>query len=225
MKTRWRQHKNRKPQNNFFRLCIKKYGEKNFKIEILFLFSSQDKAYEKEKYLINKHKTNICRYPEGVGMNMSDGGERGNYGYVATEEHRKNLSKAFTGRKITNTENMRKAKLGAKNPMYGKKMSEEGKKQRSDFWKTDANPMKGKTGKNNPLYGRERPKHVKEALLKNNMKRARPVLQICPETNKVLNEFESCGAACRSVNIKNGVHGACNKKQKTAGGYKWRYKK
>jgi len=222
LKVRWRQHKNRNPENCYVRSCIKKYGEDNFTIAPLFIFSCVGKAYKKEIYLINKHKTNICKYPDGVGMNMTNGGERGNYGYIATKLHRENLRKALTGKKKSNTENMRKAKLGKKNPMYGYKMPIEERKRKSDMWKTDLNPMKGKKGKNNPLYGRKRPEHVRAALKKAAMKKARPVIQI-DNSGKEIGWFESTNAASRAVGIKNGVHSVCCGKQKLAGGYYWRF--
>src|SRR4030065_1002180 len=54
---------------------IKKYGKENFNIESLYGFDNVHEAKTTEIYLIAINRTNICRYPNGNGMNMTDGGE------------------------------------------------------------------------------------------------------------------------------------------------------
>ena len=53
----------------------------------------------------------------------------------------------------------------------------------------------------------------------------REVLQINPDTNEVINYFESGAAAEKALNLPRGkVSEVCNHKRKTTGGYKWEWK-
>lgn len=66
--------------------------------------------------------------------------------YDFTEETRKKMSKTHKGRKASDEakENIRKSKLGKKNPMYGKNLTKEHKKKISDAQKGREGCWQGK---------------------------------------------------------------------------------
>lgn len=65
--------------------AIQKYGWDNIEHNILFENLTQEQAFEKEKELIAKYKTNITRYGSNYGYDLTDGGE-GSLGHKVTEE-------------------------------------------------------------------------------------------------------------------------------------------
>lgn len=59
----------------------------------------------------------------------------------------------------------------------------------------------------------------------NSPKLSKPVLQIDLKTNQIIAEYPSVAEAGRQLNIDNGsISKCCNGEQKTAGGYKWKFK-
>lgn len=116
-------------RNNHFWNAIKAYGWENISHEILESGLSREDAGIAEKKYISVFKSNDPLY----GYNLTDGGEKGAH---HTEESRKKLSKAMTGkhfnRGVPFTEE-RKRHLsehhadvsGANNPNYGKKWTAE----------------------------------------------------------------------------------------------------
>lgn len=59
----------------YIKRCIAKYGEENFTIESLDTFETYAEAFEAEVKFIAEYKTNLSRYPDSNGMNLTDGGE------------------------------------------------------------------------------------------------------------------------------------------------------
>ena len=106
--------------------AIKKYGQENFKKEIVQEFFSDKEAYEYEKQL--SEKFNVVS--DANWYNMMIGGEGFQSGKLhpmfqipKSEEHKKKLSLANQG-KILSDEIKNKIKhsmIGEKNPMYGRK--------------------------------------------------------------------------------------------------------
>jgi len=71
---------------------IKKYGFNNHKIDVIDRFNS-DKIFAagKERFWIRSYMSNICKYPNFNGMNMTDGGE-GTLGIKLSDERKKAIS-------------------------------------------------------------------------------------------------------------------------------------
>jgi group I intron endonuclease len=153
---RWQRHL-RLDKKCYLRNCISLYGADSFRIEIIAADLSIDEAKRMEVALIRDLKLNICRYPDGNGMNMTDGGE-GTIGYVATDDHRKNLSIANMGKK-RNPEICLKfslAKQGEKNPSYRRpKTAKQIESAKTVFLRN--NPHK--PGKDSHRYGK--PSHMR----------------------------------------------------------------
>jgi group I intron endonuclease len=82
----------KKGSDLYFHRAIKKYGEENFKWEILCELDSKEKLDEMEKFLISIYKKEKCGC-----YNMTDGGD-GATGYKHTEENKKKISESNKGR-------------------------------------------------------------------------------------------------------------------------------
>ena len=79
------------------RNAINKYGWNNIEHVILFEGLTQEEACNKEIELIAKYKTNIHRYGNKYGYNMTDGGE-GTFGHKVSEENKEKMRQRFLGK-------------------------------------------------------------------------------------------------------------------------------
>lgn len=86
-----------------FHRAIRKYGEDNFKWEIIDYANTLEELNEKEKYWINFYNTCIF-YKNCNGYNMTIGGE-GTFGYKHSEENRQKLSELKKGVSISDSTN------------------------------------------------------------------------------------------------------------------------
>lgn len=91
-------HANRKQvAGKLLHLSIQKYGMENFSIELLCECSTSVVSKRKEKFYIRKWKLNRVRYPNGKGLNLTDGGD-GSYGH----KHSKASINKMSGKKNHN---------------------------------------------------------------------------------------------------------------------------
>ena len=90
--------------------AIQRYGSENFKKEILEICSSQEELCEKERYWIDKYKSNH----RGVGYNICEGGTWGDN--WTNNPNKKELREKF-----------KELNGGEKNPNYGRKWTLEQK--------------------------------------------------------------------------------------------------
>lgn len=103
--------------------AILKYGKENFTIEVVEEVLNVDLLNDREIYWITFYDT------FNSGYNLNKGGhfrvKPENRKYVPTDEHRANMSKAKKVKSPELTETyisaLRNAKLGSKNPNFGKK--------------------------------------------------------------------------------------------------------
>lgn len=95
---RWFVHINESKNKCFYPLhkAIKKYGENNFTISIVESYDLEEDALKREIFWIEEYKTNICKYGNEYGYNLTAGGE-GISGYSHTEETKNKISKSLTG--------------------------------------------------------------------------------------------------------------------------------
>lgn len=87
------------PRNTLISRSLRKYGKANHTIELIQEYTTKNIAKRNEIKLIATNKTNRRKYPNGNGLNMTDGGE-GAYGYKHTKILR---AKWKRERKGTNT--------------------------------------------------------------------------------------------------------------------------
>ena len=161
--------------------AIRKYGEENFKWEVLCECDTIEVLNEKEQFYIKEYKT----FGKN-GYNMTKGG-CGSLGYVASDETREKLRKAMIGRKLTDEwkQKISKAHIGKpKSEKHrlsmmgrvginnlGKKHSEETKRKISEahkgkvFSKETIEKMKiNNTGEGNPFYGKKHSEETKRKM-------------------------------------------------------------
>ena len=114
--------------------AIQKYGVVNIKEVILIKEQMEDtRASELEKYYIALYKTNVNKYGNAYGYNLTDGGDgvsgikyTGDQLSRRVEQMRENGLK-HKGTKLTeeHRKKLSEAKKGKNNPNYGKHLSEE----------------------------------------------------------------------------------------------------
>ena len=190
---------------NYIVSAIKKYGEENFKREIIDWCYSFEHMLFMEVFHIQKNSE--CLVKNG-GYNILGGGRGICKGFKHSKESNEKLSKALKGRKQPNIS------LGKK----GYKVSDETKRKLSE-WRT----------------GRKRPKEITDRIIsktrgrknteETKIKMGIPVIQVDPKTNQIIGEYPSIKIAEKIIGV-GGISGVCNNRPHylTAGGYKWRFK-
>jgi len=130
--------------------AIKKYGIENFEKQVLFSFDTENELIQKEEELVTEE---FCKRKDTY--NMIVGGPNGiKKGQILSEETRRNMSVAFTGRKYSEKTRSRMSasakirQMGDTNSFYGKKHSDEAKKRMSDTQK-EISPARGSSWWNN----------------------------------------------------------------------------
>jgi len=191
---RWNGHKSLlrrgKHENPHLQNAWDKYGEQNFKFEIILPCPVSD-LNSKEIELIKKYNST----DQNIGYNIMDGGNRPNFsketrlkmsksgrGRVFSEEHKRKISEANKGKKISNESKrkMSKAKKGDKCYCFGKHFSEEHRKKIGDAIRgekhylfgrhhseeTKIKMSKSRSGNKNPNFGKHMSDEQKEKLRK-----------------------------------------------------------
>jgi group I intron endonuclease len=205
--TRWRGGERYKTQDHFCR-AIAKYGWLQFEHLILFSNLTADDAENKERELIENHKS---IHPE-FGYNKTSGG--GVNRFVSEETRYK----------------MRLANTGVNNNQYGKKCSAETRKKMSLSRIGSNNPNYGKITPAKTrnkislsLMGSSHSKETRENMSLTRMGKNNPNARkiICLTTGI---EFLAISEASGQYGINRScIKDCCTGKQKTAGGYSWAY--
>jgi len=179
LKARKREH-SRNMNHWIFTDALRKYGLDNFDWIIIESLSAKNKGDlknlldEREKYWIAKDKTQEREF----GYNMLSGGD-GTFGYKRTfsEEHKKKISEALKGKKLS-----KDVKDEISRVLKGKKKSKEGRKNMSEgrkgikFSKSHCeNISKSKSGSNNPNWGKERTEETKLKISKSGKGKKRSI--------------------------------------------------
>lgn len=141
---RFRVHKSANGDCPLFHNAIKKYGISSFKLDVVDSFDTEEQAFNAEKMLIEKLKTNNRDF----GYNLTEGGD-GMSGHKHTDESKMKMSQALKGKipankgKSPNSDTILKmaaSHIGLPGYWEGKKLTEETKIKKS-------NAMKGKSWK------------------------------------------------------------------------------
>jgi len=139
--------------NNYFHNAISRYGKDNFTWEVLEKCCSKQELDEMEFHYIKQFDS----FENGYNLTLGGGGM---LGYKITEEHRENLSKSHMGYKHTKQQRAKISKA-----LTGRSCSVETRKKLSVAKIGSKNPMYGKTGKDSHCYGVSPPKHVHDAKI------------------------------------------------------------
>lgn len=116
------QHKSRS-LDTYFSRSIEKYGLDAFDYFILEEFENEENCFEAEEFWIAFFRSNV----KGYGYNLTEGGEgTSGHTWTLTAENKKNMSEAHRGHSLSeqHKQAISESLQGAKNPNYGKTMSE-----------------------------------------------------------------------------------------------------
>lgn len=205
---RYRYKETKTNRNQHYLNYVAKYGYPN--IEIPHKDLTYFEACIIEKFYIQTYgRVGYEKY--GVLVNKGLGGEAGARGSKHSEEWKKNHSKAMT--KASNTDKFR---ARTREVHSGKIVSEETRELISVAIK--ANKVRGEKIKktlSDPKVSKARGNAISKGRMK-------PILQF-DIRGVLINEYSSLSEAAFRLNIK-GINNVVNKLDKTAGGYKWKYK-
>ena len=227
IKRRWRDYKRSKGrgqpklQNSFKKYCISNH---TFEIIEECLF---DELKCRERYWQDFYDV----LDKGLNCSLTECGELKKEiseetlqklsdslkGRVFSEEHKNKISQSLKGEN-----NGMHGKRGTLNPMFGKKIKKEdnywfGKKHSED---TKNKMSIAKKGKQSPRKGTKLSESTIELMVQHKRK---PVIQFSIEGD-FIREWIDMASAERELKINN-IGKACKGKQKTAGGFIWKYKK
>ena len=215
-KKRHSAHINGKKGSKLLFNAMKKYGKNNFTKTIIGYFNSAKDLNLAEKYWIKFFKTNLNSKEyngKEYGYNLTNGGD-GMEGYIPSEETRNKL---------------RKANKGEKHPMFGKKRSEETRQKLSEANKgkkrseeTRKKQSEAKKGKRNHNFGKKRSEETRKKTSETN--KCKKKVQQFDLNGNFIKEFYCINEAGRQTGIfASGIVLVCKGKQKTAGGFIWKY--
>lgn len=216
--------------------AIRKYRIENFSFEVIDDLSvSSDELNEAEIEWIASYNTFF-----GDGYNMTSGGEQGK---IVSEETRKKMSESSKGQKSWN-----KGKTGVysketlqkmSNTQRGKKVSKETKRKISEASKGEKNSFYGKKHTNETRKKISKAKIGKKSSKETKLKQSlsmknkflglksncsKKVIQIDKKTGEEITCWFSMGIIQLELNInKAHISKCCNRKQKSAGGFVWRF--
>jgi len=135
--------------------AIRKYGVKNFNIEVVCT-CPVELLNKMEIFYIAKFKTNLCRYGYEYGYNLTDGGY-GMRGYKHTQEQKEKLSEYHKKYYKEHPEVKERLSEAGRNKIYSeetkKKMSEGQKKFYAENPEEKEKISERNKGKNNPMFG------------------------------------------------------------------------
>lgn len=214
--------------------AVAKYGKENFDRKIIDIAFSFEELNELELFytkvfsvVTDRGWYNLC---------YGGGGVKGAVGITRTEETKQKL---------------RDAKLGEKNPNYGRVYTEQEIQALKKKMSGEGNPMYGKNGELSPNYGkkhsqetkdkmraaalgeknhnygRKMPEEQKEKLREYNRINGNPHSKITAQYSldgKLIKIFPNAAQASTETNISHSsICAVCRGKRKVAGGSIWRY--
>jgi group I intron endonuclease len=221
LKARFYGHHN-EPRNTIISRSIRKYGKDNFLMDLILECDDENDAKFIEQFLIFRHKTNVKRFPDGNGMNMTDGGE-GARGYTHSKELKEKWKR---NRKGMNKGKKRKPEDTTRKKVY--QFDTEGNfisiyksaKEAADFNNTSGgNISKCCTGKSITCKGfifQYNKQFIPRFLTKNK------IVQMDKENN-IIASYPNARIAAESTKLKHDTLRHClSGRLKTYGGFIWR---
>ena len=198
--------------------AIEKYGKENFQREIIAWVDTKEDLNHAEEFFIKHYIQKVGKKNMYNVAEIAGGGW--NKGIPFSEESKKKISAALKG-----NENSK----GHPSWNKGIHLTEETKRKISDAHKGIHHTEETKKKMSEALKGHESAfkghKHTEEAkkkisdIHKNRPDQSKSVL--CVETNTI---YPSVSEACRQTGVDRGsISSACTGRQKTAGGYHWKY--
>ena len=202
---RWNNGKNYVACKHFYNAIIK-YGWDNFQHIIINSGLAEKVAKDLERKLIKDYKK------LGISYNITTGGDGHSVDHL-TESHKKKISIAHKGKKLSKEH---RSRIGRK----GRIISQTTKHKMSVSNKGKKKPIELVESLRKHNTGLKRTEKHKEAIRKAHSK---AVLQIKPDGTII--EFASAMEAERVTGVfHNSINKCCHLVIKSAGGYKWKFK-
>ena len=215
---RWEKHKymlrGGYHSNKHLQRAWNKYGEENFEFSIL-LECEESQLNTFEEYYIFE----LMTYDDKVGYNKNYGGSSGR----PTEETKRKISENNIWNDKERCEEQRKK---ISETMKGKAKSEETKKKISE---TEKGKIVSEETRRKMSESRKGKKYNKHKIREGGNTNSKPVVQIDPNTNEVVNTYYGANEAERQTGFHNGhISECCNNKYLRPGnniykGYKWMF--
>jgi hypothetical protein len=216
------------PRNTLISRSLRKYGKGEHTIELLQECATEEEAKAHEIELIATQKTNIRRYPEGNGLNMTDGGE-GCYGYKHTAALRRKWKQERKGKGTGPRMNRRG--LNAVNSKRIYVFNSSGKNIGNYVNTVEAEKALGVHRANiskcclGYKYNRSAGGYYfsfNETYEPRPRKGLTGVRQINPNTDKVVRKFSSISHAAKTLNVnRSGIDKCLKGLLPTCKGYRW----
>ena len=230
VETRWKQHRQMRSRmlGRYILNAYRKYRIENFEFKIICM-TFDECCNAMEEYYIKKFNTLAPN-----GYNLREGGKNSKHNEESKELMRQNRKGKGLG--VVCTEEMRRERserqLGEKNPNYGKALSDEEKRLRSERMK-EVWRKKKETG----IGAHE---NTVKALQEGNAKRWKEYKDSKPpklksrgrkqrvakldEFGNILEEFDSIEDAVIKYGIQSTkISSVCRGERKTTGGFRWKY--
>lgn len=101
---RWKEHQEVAKSNSYknkklIHKAITKYGVNSFEFRIIQVLESFNDAVNAEVYWIQYYKTNVAKYGNEFGYNLSDGGEGGGTGRHMSDATKQKISQTHKGKR------------------------------------------------------------------------------------------------------------------------------
>lgn len=188
---------------------IKKHGKEHFETIKIDHAHAKDEASNKEDFWTLFYKEQGYNlYNRIIGMHQ-----------IISETQREIIRNRSTG-KHPNDETRRKmsdARQGEKNGMFGKHHTEESRKKMSDSHKREYIKV------NHPMYGKHHNEESKRKISEAKKGKCSPHRKKvqCIETKEIFSSMNEA-AKIKDISLSN-ISQVCNGKQKTAGGFHWKF--
>lgn len=214
--------------NEYWKSAIQKYGWENIKHEVLFDGLTKEQAEAKEIELIAECKSNQREY----GYNMASGGGV-NKGYALSEETKRKLSIAHTGKRCSD-EHKEKMSIAHKGRTVsqetrdkisvankGRKLTEQAREKMSLARKGKKQSQSLIDKRTKAITGQKRTIEQIEKMRANRPNK-KAVLQFS-QNGELLNCYSSIAEAARCTGVcRSKISLVCLHKRKKAGGFIWR---